>query len=106
MVALLYYLPVIFFSKIIPITQSIHNNTEVVLVKNSDDYFEYSVVKTPLGASIYGKVIPIILTVIRLILAIVVQSAINIMIVIEFKKRYSKRVDNRVLVQTAESTIF
>ena len=51
-----------------------------------------------MGASLYGKVTPIILSVIRLILAIFIQGGINILNVIEFRKRYSKRIH----IQSAE----
>ena len=50
---------------------------------------EYSCAKNSLGLSLYGKVTPIILSVIRLILAMIVLTSINIMNVIEFRKRYS-----------------
>jgi len=89
-ISLIYYSPVLFFSKIIPIIQQdIHNN--ITVIENNNDYIEYKVIKTSVGASLYGKVTPIILSVIRLILAILIETSINIMNVIEFRKRYSNR---------------
>jgi hypothetical protein len=95
-ISLIYYSPVLFFSKIIPIIQQNINNNITVIENN--DYIEYKVIKTSVGASLYGKVTPIILSVIRLILAILIETSINIMNVIEFRKRYS----NRFLRQPAE----
>jgi hypothetical protein len=89
-ISLIYYSPVLFFSKIIPIIQQdINNNIKVI--ENNNDYIEYKVIKTSVGASLYGKVTPIILSVIRLILAILIETSINIMNVVEFRKRYSNR---------------
>ena len=96
-ISLIYYSPVLFFSKIIPIIQQNINNNNITVIENND-YIEYKVIKTSVGASLYGKVTPIILSVIRLILAILIETSINIMNVIEFRKRYS----NRFLRQPAE----
>jgi hypothetical protein len=94
-ISLIYYSPVLFFSKIIPIQPTINNNITVI---ENNDYIEYKVIKNLVGASLYGKVTPIILSVIRLILAIFIQGGINILNVIEFRKRYSKRIH----IQSAE----
>jgi len=85
-VSLIYYLPVIFFYDIIP--KNINNDNITTIID------EYSVVKNPLGLSLYGKITPIILSVIRLILAMIVLTSINIMNVIEFRKRYSNPFQN------------
>ena len=81
LISLLYYSPILFFYDIIPI-QTANNNTTVIF---QDDY---AVVKNSLGLSLYGKITPIVLSVIRLILAMLVLTTINIFNVIEFKKRY------------------
>jgi hypothetical protein len=89
-ISLIYYSPVLFFSEIVPIIQQDINNN-ITVIENNNDYIEYKVIKTSVGASLYGKVTPIILSVIRLILAILIETSINIMNVIEFRKRYSNR---------------
>jgi len=89
-ISLIYYSPVLFFSKIIPIIQQDINNN-ITVIENNNDYIEYKVIKTSVGVSLYGKVTPIILSVIRLILAILIETSINIMNVVEFRKRYSNR---------------
>ena len=80
--ALVFYVPQLFLYKIISVNQTNSNNT--ILSNN-----EYSVIKNSLGLSSYGKIIPIILTSLRIALAIFVLTGINILNIIEFKKRYS-----------------
>ena len=95
LISLIYYLPVLFFKKIIPIQQQ--NNT------TTDDYPEFKVVKTSLGSSLYGQITPIILSVIRLVLTMLVLTAINILNMNEFRKRFSNQNQNQ---NKAESNIF
>ncbi len=83
--ALIYYLPVLFFYEIIPIS----NNTETT---------DYLTITNSLGSSLFGKITPIILSTIRIILAMFILTGINIMNAIEFKKRFSNRVHNRNLI--------
>jgi hypothetical protein len=92
---LVYYLSVLFFSKIIPIQQNINNTT--VIIEN-DDYIGYKLVKTSLGESLYGLVTPIILAVIRLILAIFIETSINTMNMIEFRKRFKSNSKSRIKI--------
>jgi hypothetical protein len=99
-ISLIYYSPVLFFSEIVPMIQQ-DINSNITVIENNNDYIEYKVIKTSVGVSLYGKVTPIILSVIRLILAIIIQGSINILNVIEFRKRYSKR----IRIQSAEISI-
>jgi hypothetical protein len=86
LISLIYYLPVLFFNEIIPIID--HEN------KTSID--EFMVITNSLGLSLYGITTPIILSTIRIVLAMFVLTGINIMNIIEFKKRYSYRFNNKV----------
>jgi hypothetical protein len=83
LISLIYYSPVVFFFKIQQI--KIHQN----ITLSSMDGFKVEI--NSFGSSMYGKIIPIILSSIRIILAMFVLTSINIMNIIEFRKRYSKR---------------
>lgn len=69
--------------------QNNYSNNETLLI--SKDYIEYSEVNNSIGSSIYGQITPIILQSIRIILAMFVLTGINMLNVIEFRKRYSNR---------------
>jgi hypothetical protein len=86
LISLIYYSPVLFFSKIIPLQQ---NNT------TPEDNTGYKVIKTSLGSSSFGQITPIVLSVVRLVLTMIVITVINIMNIIEFKKRFSNRIQNQ-----------
>ena len=77
----IYYSPLLFFKNILPINSNNINN-------ETTNYTEYSLVKTSLGQSLYGEVIPIILQSIRIILAIVLLPSLNILNVIYGKIQY------------------
>jgi hypothetical protein len=91
--SLIYYFPVLFFSSI-QSTQQINNTT------NTDYNNEYYVINTQVGSSLYGKITPIILSVIRIILSMFVLTGLNIMNAYEFRKRYSNRVKQKGPLQT------
>jgi hypothetical protein len=88
--ALIYYLPVLFFYEILPIHQ-LNNNT------NNNETKDYLTIMNSLGSSLFGTITSIILSTIRIILAMFILTGINIMNAIEFKKRFSNRVHNRNL---------
>ena len=81
-VALGYYSPVLFFERIEPIAG------------NQTSASEFNTVKTPLGSSLYGKVTPIVLSVIRLIFGLIVLTTINAFNAVEFRKRFSKKISD------------
>jgi hypothetical protein len=85
----LFYSPVLFFKKIIPI--QLINLTEITLTT------DYTQEKTNLGFTLYATITPILLQTIRGLLAMFVLTGINIMNVIEFRKRYSKRIQNQFI---------
>jgi len=85
----LFYSPVLFFKKIIPI--QVINLTEITLTT------DYTQEKTNLGFTLYATITPILLQTIRGLLAMFVLTGINIMNVIEFRKRYSKRIQNQFI---------
>ncbi len=93
--ALIYYTPVLFFKHIIPIQQ--HNNNNNLTITLID---KYSAVKNQLGLSLYGKITPIILSTIRIILAMFVLTGINIMNAFEFRKRFTNRIQNEGLAES------
>ena len=72
----------LFFKKIIPI--QVINLTEITITT------DYTQEKTNLGCTLYATMTPILLQTIRGVLAMFVLTGINIMNVIEFRKRYSK----------------
>ncbi len=90
LLSFIYYSPLLFFKKIIQNNNQNQNNysNETLISK---DYIEYSEVNNSIGSSIYGQITPIILQSIRIILAMFVLTGINIINVIEFRKRYSNR---------------
>jgi hypothetical protein len=98
LLSFIYYSPLLFFKKIIQnnnnnnnsnSNQNNYSNNETLLI--SKDYIEYSEVNNSIGSSIYGQITPIILQSIRIILAMFVLTGINMLNVIEFRKRYSNR---------------
>ena len=84
LISLIYYTPLLFFKNIISINQSMNSTTEVIDA--------YILKRNSLGLSLYGTVTPIILQTIRIILAMIFLFGINIMNVIEFRKRFSNRI--------------
>lgn len=87
LISLIYYLPVLFFNEIIPIIDENENKTSMN---------EFIVIANSLGSSLYGITTPIILSTVRILLAMFVLTGINIMNIIEFRKRYSYRFNNKV----------
>ena len=73
-----------FFKEIKPIKQIKVNNTVV--------YTAYFAFDNSVGATSFGHALPIVITSIRILLATVVLTTVNVMNAIEFRKRYSKRV--------------
>ena len=96
-VSFLFYSPVLFFKKIIPIN---HQNQTAI----AND--EYTIVSTSLGFTLYAKVTPIVLQTIRGTLAMIVLTGINILNVIEFKKRYSLKIRMRGVNLTECKNLF
>jgi hypothetical protein len=82
-ISFLFYSPPLFFKIITPIIYQ--NQTSI----SSSDYIQYTQVKTSIGSTQFGKVTPIVLSSVRIFLAIFVLTGINILNVIEFRKRYS-----------------
>ncbi len=83
-ISFLFYMPPLFFKVITPV---IYQNE--TLVSSSSDYIEYTHVKTSIGSTLFGTVTPIVLSSVRIFLAVFVLTGINILNVIEFRKRYS-----------------
>ena len=95
LISLIYYLPVLFFNEII----------QIIDRENRTSIDEFMVITNSLGLSLYGITTPIILSTIRIVLAMFVLTGINIMNIIEFKKRYSYRFNNKVF-DISESIYF
>lgn len=97
LLSLVYYSPVLFFFKI-----------QQIIVQQNDTLSSpdgYRVINNSFGSSIYGKIIPTILSSIRIILAMFVLTSINIMNIIEFRKRYSNRF-KKAIYDISESNNF
>jgi len=88
LISLVFYLPVLFFNEIIPIQQINSTKTDYLTIMNS------------LGSSLYGTITPIVLSTIRIILAMFVLTGINIMNAIEFRKRVSNRIQNQNIIES------
>jgi hypothetical protein len=71
-----------------------YNNSSRETAASVDYIVQYSVINDSLGSSLYGQITPIILQSIRIILAMIVLNSLNIINVIEFRKRYSNRLSN------------
>jgi hypothetical protein len=84
-ISFLFYLPPLFFKVITPIYK---NQTNLI----SSDYTQFTEVKTSIGSTQFGTITPIILSVFRIFLAIFILTSINILNVIEFRKRFSHRI--------------
>lgn len=81
LVSFIYYLPIIFFRDIITIkTNTTSLNTTFIQIS-------YIAVKNTLGLSNFGRVMPIVLTVVRLFLGIVLLTVINSFNTYELRKR-------------------
>jgi hypothetical protein len=80
----LFYIAPMFLKEIKPIKQIKVNNTVV--------YTAYFAFDNSVGATPFGKTLPIVITSIRIILATVVLTSVNVLNALEFRKRYSKRV--------------
>ena len=90
LISFIFYSPLTLFKQIIPIIINKNNSNN-----STNDYIEYTEVKTQLGSSSFGTITTIVLQSIRMILAMIILTSINIMIVIEYRKRYSNRFKNQ-----------
>lgn len=77
-VSLLFYLPLLFFKEIT-------TNSNISMNYS----MQFAIIKNDLGLSLFGRLIPILLTFLRIFLGTIVLVVINLMSVYEFKKRFS-----------------
>jgi len=75
-------MPLLFFKQITPI-QKLNNNTSTI---GSEGYI---LIRNTLGLSLFGTIIPIVLSSLRIFLVLVVLTTINTLISIEYKKKHS-----------------
>ena len=78
-IALVYYAPLLLFKEIIQISNS--NNITI--------YYELS--SNKIGSTLFGKILPIVLTCFRFILLALVLPILNILNANEFRKRYKPK---------------
>ena len=83
MIALVYYMPLLIFKEI----KNFETNSTVM--DNSQASY-YHLERTEIGSNSIGKILPIILTSLRLFLNICVLTTFNLLNLYEFRKRYSK----------------
>lgn len=93
-IALLYYLPVAFFKDIVKLDSLNGTLTE-----------EFIAVKNELGMSTYGRVTPILLATIRMFLGIFVLTGINILNLVEFRKRCSIKISEIRMTESSSKRI-
>ena len=79
-IAIIYYLPVLFIKKIILVLNLTTNRNETVN--------EYDLVSNDIGKSLFGKITPIVLLLIRMLLSTVLLVFINFLNAFEFRKRF------------------
>ena len=82
LISFVYYMPLLFFKQITPI-QKLNNNTSTI---GSEGYI---LVRNTLGLSLFGTIIPIVLSSLRIFLVLVVLTTVNTLISIEYKKKHS-----------------
>ena len=80
-VSFIYYLPIIFFRDIIVL------KTNTTSLNSTSTQIKYINVKNALGLSDFGRIMPIVLTVVRLFLGIVVLTVVNSLNAYELRKR-------------------
>jgi hypothetical protein len=95
LLSFIYYSPLLFFKKITPIKSNNNNAT-----------IDYLLVKTSFGLSLIGQITPIILQSIRIFLAMFVLTGINILNVIEFRKRYSTKTRLSIQFHSQNESIY
>ena len=85
------------FKKIIPIKSDNNVTSETI---------DYLLVKTSFGLSLVGQITPIFLQSIRIFLAMFVLTGINILNVIEFRKRYSTKTRLSIQFHSQNESIY
>jgi hypothetical protein len=88
--SLIYYMPLTLFRQIIPFEYS-NQTTNATKINIQDNLREYNLEYNELGSTKAGIVIPIVLQMIRFFLGSIVNSALNLVITYEFRKRYAKK---------------
>lgn len=89
--SLLFYMPNIFLKNIVSVERGVSIQSIDVNVSYSNKTVSFSLTTSIFGKSIYGKIIPVILTSIRIFLSIIVLSLINILTAIKFKKHFNRK---------------
>ena len=86
MASFIYYTPLLVFKQIVPFKYN-NQTTNSTTVSRQEYNLEYN----ELGLSRIGMVIPIVLQMIRFFLGSIVNSAINLVVTFEFRKRYATK---------------
>ena len=86
MASFIYYTPLLVFKQIVPFKYN-NQTTNSTTVSRQEYNLEYN----ELGLSRIGMVIPIVLQMIRFFLGSIVNSAINLFVTFEFRKRYATK---------------
>ena len=86
LVSFVYYIPIPLSLEVTPfsyLNQSINVTSQTFVISSSE-----------FGSTTAGKVIPIVLQISRFFLGLVVITAMNVINMIEFRKRYGKKLQN------------
>lgn len=81
---LIYYIPVLFIKKIVLYEQQIEPNSTTKQIKYKLEYTEF-------GNSIFGRIIPLILSSLRILMASVILFFINLVTLSRFKSHFNKK---------------